>query len=158
MKTVTGMYQYHPGIMDPGEMIIVQQHSFLIGHMISAVLITGGYDTEQSAEIYHPDRYSPCIITNIPDQRRIHTQDGSLICGGGLTLSRSCRRWTPDTGTWDLMTESLIEERGAHISWTTADGSVTYLMGGYWSHTTSEMLEHDNSKVSTSFPLKHDTK
>ena len=122
------------------------------------MLITGGYDTEQSAEIYHPDLDSPCVLQDLPDWRRRHTQDGSLLCGGGRwDTHRSCRRWNPDTGAWDLVTEELTEKRLDHISWTLADGSVTYLMGGLWSGTT-EILEHDNSRDSTSFPLKHFTR
>ncbi len=133
-----------------------QQHSFLIDHNISAVLITG-FGAERSAEIYHPGRDSPCVITDIPDRRAFHTQDGSLLCGGLETL-RSCQIWNPDTGAWDLVTKSLTENRVGHISWTPADGSVTYLMGGYVSGTTSDILQHDDNNVSTSFPLKHNTR
>ena len=134
-----------------------------IDNVISAVLITGGILSHQSAEIYHPDRDIPCVIGNFPDTyRHYHTQDGSLLCGGGSTL-RSCRRWNADTGAWDLVTGSLTENRWRQNSWTPADGSVTYLIGGYGSEmdgsdTTSEKLQHDNNKVSVSFPLKHRTR
>ena len=77
------------------------------------------------------------------------------MCGGHST-PRSCRRWNPDTVAWDLVTESLIEERIGHTSWTTADGSVTYLMGGYRSGKTSEVIDKDNG-VRSSFLLKHRT-
>ena len=77
------------------------------------------------------------------------------MCGGQDTL-RSCQMWNADTGAWDLVTESLTEDRDNHTSWTPAGGSVTYLMGGYWSQTTSDILQHDNSKFSVSFPMKHD--
>ena len=98
-------------------------------------MITGGgylYDTEKSAEIYHPDRDSPCVLPKLPDPRSDHTQDGELMCGGYNTR-RSCRRWNPDTGAWDEVTNvsnSLTHERAEHVSWTPADGSGTYLMGG----------------------------
>ena len=136
-------------------------------HIISAVLITGGdsYGARQSAEIYHPNRGSPCIITNIPDERKRHSLDGLLMCGGIYFYygqRKTCRRWTPDTGAWDLVTKTLTGERSGHISWTPADGSVTYLIGGYDEYhaaDTSDILQHDNNKVSTSpsFPLKHKT-
>ena len=140
-----------------------------LNHIISAVLITGGYysviggiEEEQSAEIYHPDRDSPCVITNIPESRWQHTQDDTLMCGGGdgsyTTTPRTCRKWNADTGDWDLVTESLTEGRAGHISWRPAEGAVTYIMGG-WSRsgTTSEILQHDNNRVSISFTLQHNT-
>ena len=124
-----------------------------------AVLITGGWAGLISAEIYQPDRDSACVLPDLPDVRFGHTQDGSLTCGGGFnSAKRSCRRWNPDTGSWDLMTESLTEERVYHISWTPSDGSVTYLMGGDegFEDYTSEVIGSDNN-VRASFPLQHCT-
>ena len=122
-----------------------------------AVLITGGLVTDQSAEIYHPDRDTPCVLTALPRQRYVHTQDGELMCGGGWTWrTRSCRRGKADTGDWNLVTDSLTEERREHTSWTPADGSVTYLMGGLWSDQTSEAIDKDNG-VTSSFPMQHRT-
>ena len=122
----------------------------------TAVLITGSWDgAAQSAEIYHPDRKSACIIPDLPDRRAYHTQDSTLVCGGFWTR-RSCRRWNADTGAWDLVTESLTEKRWDHISWTPADGSVTYLMGGYSCDNTSDVIDNDGS-VSTSFPMRNST-
>ena len=121
----------------------------------SAVLITGGYGAAQSAEIYHPDRDSVCVLPDLPDGRYHHTQDGSLLCGGMFT-PRSCLGWNPDTGAWDLVTESLTEDRGIHSSWTPADGSVTYLMGGLWSTNSSDFIGNDNV-VRASFPMEHNT-
>ena len=129
----------------------------LIGHIISAVLITGGDGTEQSAEIYHPGRDTPCVLPDLPDRRSYHTQDGSLVCGDlylHAESRRSCHRWNADTGTWDLVTESLTEKRMGHISWTPVDGSATYLMGGWESEKTSEVINKDNS-VTSSFLLQH---
>ena len=121
------------------------------------MLITGGLDAGQSAEIYHPDRDSVFVLPDLPDERNFHTQDGSLMCGGKETL-RSCHRWNPVTGSWDLVTDSLTEERAGHTSWTPADGSVTYLMGGDGdrSHKTTEVISKDNG-VGASFPLKYHT-
>ena len=132
------------------------------------MLITGGGGgIGQLAEIYHSDTpESPCVLnTEIPDLRWLHTQDGTLLCGGEDSTG-SCQRWNADTGAWDLVTEEglmypvrLTEERWGHISWTPADGSVTYLMGGWRDPGyTSEMLEHDTNKVSTSFPMKYHTR
>ena len=124
-----------------------------IDHVISAVLITGGFGgAEQSAEIYHPDRDTPCVLPDLPDLRYGHTQDGGLMCGGDSTR-RSCRRWNPDTGAWDLVTDSLIEERAEHISWTPVDGTVTYLMGGDYSPYASDVIDNHNNIVRASFPI-----
>ena len=121
-----------------------------------AVLITGGNDAFlPDAEIYHPNRDSPCVLPPLYDDRMGHTQDGSLLCGGGrLGTRRSCRRWNPYTGKWNEVTESLIEGRAGHISWTPADGSVTFLMGGLMSQNTSEVINNDNH-ATASFPLQH---
>ena len=118
------------------------------------MLITGGNGAEQSAEIYHPDRDSACVLPDLPDERNFHSQDGSLLCGGLSTLG-SCLRWNPEMGDWENMTESLTVERAGHISWTPADGSVTFLMGGK-DYITSEVIDSDNN-VRVSFRLKHTT-
>ena len=118
------------------------------------MLITGGLGAERRAEIYHPDRDSACELPDLPDQRAAHTQDGSLLCGG-LYNFRSCRRWNTATGAWDLVTESLTGERAGHTSWTPADGSVTYLMGGYTPET-YDVIDQENGVI-TSHPLQHST-
>ena len=156
VKNVKGM-DYHPGINDPGEMLIVQHHCLYWPYFL-AVLITGGTIDDgalQSAEIYHPDQHTPCVLSDLPYYRYHHTQDGSLLCGGWLTR-RSCRRWNADTGAWDVVTESLTKYRYYHTSWTPVDGSVTYLMGAYWSPKASEAIDQDNV-VTSSFPLQHKT-
>merc|ERR1712079_153574 len=109
-----------------------------------AVVITGGYDYDatKSAEIYHPDKDTPCVLPDLPDKREDHTQDGSLMCGGYDT-TRSCRKWNPDTGAWDEVTTSLTHQRYHHVSWTPADGSGTYLMGGFASERTSDIIDTD---------------
>ena len=122
------------------------------------MLITGGRGkgAYSSAEIYHPDRDTPCVLPDLYWDRVSHTQDGSLVCGGEYTYTpRSCRRWNADTGAWDLVTESLTEKRWEHISWTPADGSATYLMGGEGSEKTSEVIE--NGQAKSSFPLQYVT-
>ena len=129
----------------------------------TVVLISGGYvghgDGEQSVEIYHPDKQSSCKIPDLPESRFVHTQDGGMLCGGlksgNEAPERSCRRWNPDTGAWDLEIESLTKDRYGHVSWTPADGSATYLMGGGWSEKTSEVIE--NGQVKASFNLQYVT-
>ena len=120
------------------------------------MLITGGISGTRSAEIYHPDRDSACILTHLPEKFYGHTLDGSMLCGGRETF-KSCRKWNPETGAWDLVTEALTDKRLEHTSWTPVDGSVTYLIGGAGSSgSTTDILDHNNS--SASFPLKHVTR
>ena len=125
-----------------------------------AVLMTGGYwgrdrDLPKSAEIYHPDSDSACILPDLPDHREGHTQDGLLLCGG-LYTDGSCRKWNNITGAWDLLTESLKWFRHGHTSWTPENGSVTYLMGGSPSAYPSEVVDLDNGQVNASFiNMKH---
>ena len=131
------------------------RNTFRSRHLVSAVLITGGLGAGRSAEIYHPARESACVLPDLPDMRWSHTQDRSSLCGGRWT-SRSCRKWNSDTGRWDLKTVTLKEVRRGHISWTPADGSVTYLMGGEGSPKTLEAIDKDHNVIA-SLPLQHRT-
>ena len=124
------------------------------------MVITGSsndYDTGHTAEIYHPDRDTPCVLPDLPHWLEYHTQDGSLMCGGGYT-EISCWRWNPDTGAWDELANSLAQARYGHVSWTPADGSGTYLIGGnfYDSQRTSEIVDTDGN-IRSSFSLKYKT-
>ena len=128
--------------------------------LILAVLMTGGYwgqrdrDLPKSAEIYHPDSGSACILPDLPDNREGHTQNGLLLCGGVFT-DKSCRKWNTIMGSWDLVTESLTWFRQHHTSWTPENGSVTYLMGGSPSAYPSEIIDLENGQVNESFPLQN---
>ncbi len=156
VKKTAGIY--HPGLSDPGD-ILIFYHDFVSNdHVISAVLISGGWvagTPDTSAEIFHPDRESSCVLPDMPKARIYHTQDGSLVCGGKMA-PRSCHRWNPDTGAWDLVTEALTEPRVYHTSWTPVYGSVTYLIGSYWPENdkTTESIDIDNG-VRPLFPLKY---
>ena len=101
----------------------------------SAVLITGGYGAAQSAEIYHPDRDSVCVLPDLPDGRYHHTQDGSLLCGGMFT-PRSCLGWNPDTGAWDLETWLTSSHYGLACSIPDPDTDTAVVTGGRGTLTT----------------------
>ena len=106
---------------------------------------------EEDIEYLLPVRFGEILCSG-------HTQDGSMICGGPYT-SRSCRRWNNETGTWDLVTESLTGDRLFHVSWTPEDSSVTYLMGSSWTSSgrTSEVIDQDIQSAVATFSLKYDT-
>ena len=93
------------------------------------------------------------MIADLPYRLRGHTQDGSLVCGG-----TECLSWNPELGVWNEGTATLTEVRTGHISWTPADGTMTFLMGGLEADNSSEIIEHEKEIfVSESFPMKHRT-
>ena len=119
------------------------------------VLITGGYTQDgwlKSAEIYLPAYNSGCSLPELPKKRSSHTQDGNLACGGaGSSSGKECIKWT--NGSW-TKSHTLRKERYGHVSWATPSG--VYLMGGWVSPTTSELVK-ENGSVEESFELKYET-
>ena len=130
--------------------------------MFSAILITGGqsghsYRVEsylKSAEIYRPSHDTSCTLPELPQGRSGHTQDGPWACGGGRDSSteRTCDKFSE--GNWTRQSLNLRKERWGHMSWATASG--LYLIGGYYSGNTSELVK-ENGTVVKGFPLKYDT-
>ena len=132
-----------------------------IGWMVDgsdeAVLITGGTYNRRSAEVFLPETGHSCRLSDLPDERLDHTQDGALTCGGfgGQNQRISCLKWSPDSGTW-TQSHNLTEDMFNHVSWTPDSSLGTYLMGGAFSFS-SEMVKPDGS-VEQRFVLKYDTR
>ena len=81
-----------------------------------------------------------------------------LACGGGddsyeLDTLTTCDKWT--AGTWNRTSHRLREKRFGHVSWATPSGM--FLIGGYYSEETSELVKDDGS-VEEGFPLKNKTR
>ena len=98
----------------------------------SVFLITGGWTvggiTSRKAEIYNPITNFGCSLPDLPDERRRHTQNENLLCGGREVFGpHTCRTWDPKSGTWNE-THTLSIGRGGHVSWPTENG--VYLLGG----------------------------
>ena len=133
-----------------------------IGWMVDgsdeAVLITGGTYNRRSAEVFLPETGHSCRLSDLPDERLDHTQDGALTCGGfgGQNQRISCLKWSPDSGTW-TQSHTLTEERYGHVSWTPDPSLGTFLIGGISNPRTSELIKPDGS-VEQGFSLKYDTK
>ena len=70
---------------------------------------------------------------------------------------KNCLLWNPDNGTWNIFTE-LALRRSAHTSWTPDPRSgITYLMGGYYSPTKTELVYHDGTiSIDLEFDLKYE--
>ena len=123
--------------------------------MFTAILITGGYLTEYSVEVFLPATSTSCKLPGLVLEREHHAQDGLLVCGGDNSDTwYSCEEFSPATGTWARTNHSLQRQRYNHVSWSVEEG--TLLMGGHSSPTTSEIVKHDGN-TETSFDLQYDT-
>ena len=130
---------------------------------IAVVIITGGSgDASQSAEIFFLEEDGStrtCPLSGLPDDRLYHSQDGTLLCGGGEETSQqiSCLLFNETDGTWNK-SHDLIHQRQYHSSWTITEGVM--LLGGYSSgmesypgNTTEIALFHGGSMAR--FPLDY---
>ena len=125
-------------------------------YMFSAILITGGLYTDDSAEVFLPSTSTSCQLPGLVLERDGHTQDNLLLCGGGYGSDAltSCEEFSPAPGTWARTSHTLQHQRASHVSWSVEEG--TLLMGGSIYGTTSEIAKHDGT-TETSFDLKYDT-
>ena len=128
---------------------------------ITALIMTGGYngDVFSSVEVYHPGTNTSCTLPSLPGEIFLHSQDGLVLCGGGINCvsntGRSCHTLNTDTAQW-TKTHSLSGGRVFHSSWRREDGSILIIGGGF-SETTTELVS-DSSGVSTpGFTLKYET-
>ena len=116
--------------------------------------MTGGRDTETSAEVLFTNGSSICELPPMSQLKRYHTQSGLTACGGyDSATRRSCIKF--EDGSWTTLTDNLVEERYRHSSWVTPDGDIL-LIGGQYSNTTTEIVYQDGTSI-RSFDLKYDT-
>ena len=123
------------------------------------VLITGGdnYLTTAyvTAEIYLPDSNTSCTLPDIPNGRTEHSQDGDLGCGGYNKIGEHLQNcFKLSNGVWTQTHNLRMKRPGDHVTWDTASG--LYLMGGWISEKTSELVKKDGS-VEEGFNLKYET-
>jgi hypothetical protein len=128
------------------------------------MLITGGWSTRATTEVYFPSTNNGCIVDNydLPAQIHTHTMNTfgntMLLCGGGQTTrSRSsCLEFTPTSPNsivWPHYA-NLTEARYEHTSWVSSAGIV--LIGGYGpfsakAETTAELV--NGSILPFTFPF-----
>ena len=111
----------------------------------SAIMITRGTgDRSKSVEFFRTDG-TPlfCIIPDLPDDRRLHTQVGTMLCGGGDTndMAISCLNFA--SNSWYVMAFKLKYRRQGHVSWQSRMGLV--MIGGFYSENTTELLNNEGS-------------
>ena len=133
----------------------------LLNIYILVVLITGGIIGEDTAELFLPSDGTSCTLPLLPQVRRDHTVDNHIVCGGIIQgTDDSCIQWSTDTGTWEELL-TLDVGRYAHVSWTPASGTGTYLIGGgkglgIDTEMTTTLITHEGGQE-TGFPLKYAT-
>ena len=118
--------------------------------------MTGGSDTETSAEVLFTNGSSICELPPMSQSKIYHTQSGLTACGGGYYSDdwRSCIKF--EDGSWTILTDNLVEQRYDHSSWINPDGDIL-LIGGMGSPMTSEIVYQDGTSI-RSFDLKYDTR
>ena len=118
-------------------------------------MITGGHQNggDRSVEVFNPITKSRCSLPELPRNRRHHSEDGGIVCGGPDDTYNTCVKWSPDSGTWN-QSHTLRQGRYGHVSWATSSG--VYLIGGAYSANTSEIVKLDGS-VEEGFSMKNNT-
>ena len=92
--------------------------------------------SHKSVEALTTDGTPLCTLPDLPDQRRYHTIDNHILCGGSETPN-SCLHYV--AGKWTKYRNDLKIERQKHVSWRRKDGEVI-LIGGSNSKKTSEVV------------------
>ena len=118
---------------------------------ILGILISGGWETETSVEVYSPNAGYHCVLPSLPDKIRAHTSVGTTLCGGYYTRTTCI---TFSSGKW-VTSHALAENRVFHSSWHNKEEGKIILMGGEDVGTTS-ITEGEYDGVA-GFNMKYDT-
>ena len=132
--------------------IITSHYSYL--NILPGIIISGGWSTatRNSVEVFMPESGIGCTLPDLPDERRFHTMDGLVLCGGCYgNTGTSCLTFT--SGQWTT-SHTLLHDRHQHSSWQSEEGLV--LIGGDESPTTTELLQGNYSVPY--FDLKYGTR
>ena len=119
---------------------------------VSVIVVAGGYSSQnyRSVEAISSDGSPLCTLPDLPDDRRQHTMDNEIICGGFGTQS-SCLYYV--AGKWVEYINDLQIKRTAHVSWRRPDNDVI-LIGGEKSKKTSEVVS--SSGHQKGFYIQHE--
>ena len=122
-----------------------------------AILITGGWDARQSAEIFLPWENSTCELPPLPDQRVHHMQSGNTLCGGWYT-ERSCIQWSVQQRGWVTLPLTFTEGRWYSSVWRVSQDNSLVIMGGdYGARKNSETVSMDEASTRRTFEMKYKT-
>ena len=127
----------------------------------AAILITGGWFTKESAELFTPLDNMTCELPPLPDRRYRHVQSGNMMCGGGYTgTERSCIRWSTEQGAWVTLPVNLGQEREYSSVWRVSQDQSLVIMGSYSgaARKTSETVSSDGVSTRPSFNMKYTTR
>ena len=123
-------------------------------YIVAAILVVGGGSTHKSVEAITTDGTPLCTLPDLSDERRRHTMDNHIICGGYNAQSAaqsSCHSFI--AGEWTKYRNDLKTQRYNHVSWRRQDGEVI-LFGGQNSKKTSEVVS--SSGHQKGFNLQHE--
>merc|ERR1719300_2045807 len=116
-----------------------------------AILVTGGYGGETSAEVLFTNGSSICELPAMSQSKSVHTQSGLTACGGAFS-GTSCIKF--EAGSWKTLTDNLVVERSYHSSYMTPYGNIR-LIGGEYSPSSTEIVFQNGTSI-RSFDLKYD--
>ena len=120
--------------------------------LLSGIVISGGVGRDTSVELFNPlDDKQGCLLPSLPDERRYHTMDSLVICGGSFTTT-TCITFT--SGQW-VTSHALTEQRYDHTSWSTDAGIL--LMGGSYSGRTTELISQGVYDAVPGFDMQYTT-
>jgi len=124
------------------------------------ILVTGGASEKAiiSVEVLNNDGTPLCMLSDLPNERLLHTMNNDMLCGGGNELPMaSCLQYTD--GGWKEYTSYTHKKKIYHVSWLRPDGGVQ-LIGGW---VAGRQEEHDptvivkGSSSKPGFKTKHHT-
>ena len=78
--------------------------------LYSGLIISGGFNSIQSVEVYIPSTGQHCELPDMPDGRYYHSMEGMEVCGGDDTDTQTSCLSLTDEGTWERTT-TLLERR-----------------------------------------------
>ena len=126
------------------------------------MMIAGGgyFERSKKVEVISPTNNVSCTIPDLPQERRLHSLDNNIVCGGYLAQATRKKRSIDFFGCTEITRDgwisrnTLIHNRAGHNSWVVEDGII--LLGGGASSNTSEIAKTDGTNEEL-FDLRYET-
>ena len=87
----------------------------LFHYVILVIVVTGGYNKSyitKTVEAISLEGTPLCTLPDLPDERRRHTMDDDIMCGGYSTKT-SCLRYV--AGEWTRFRRNLVNSRSNQL-------------------------------------------